>query len=217
MISIVNLSKSYGEKKVYDAFSLDIEQGKVLCILGESGCGKTTLLNVIAGLTDYSGEVPALRTSYVFSTPRLVPNLTVRGNLALVGADRGEAERLLALVGLEGFGDRHPSQLSDGQAQRVALCRAFLFPSDIMLLDEPFSSLDLKVKLAVMQVFFRLRESRPFTALAVTHDVDEALYLADRIVVLSDGKICGDFKNSPCGTFGADSPLRGQIMSLLLE
>ena len=195
MISIKNLCKSYQDTIVYDNFSLDIEEGGVLAVLGESGCGKTTLLNVLAGLTDCKGEVPSLRSSYVFQSPRLVPNLT----------------------GLSGLGGRYPAQLSGGQAQRVALCRAFLFPSELMLLDEPFSSLDLKLKIAVMQVFLKLREARPVTTVFVTHDIDEALYLSDRIVVLKGGSICGDIENARPAQYGGNSAERARLTGLLID
>lgn len=217
MISIKNLSKSYGGNAVYKNFDLDIQEGKVLCILGESGCGKTTLLNVLAGLTGYSGEVPTLKTSYVFQSPRLVPNLTVGGNLKLIGAEDSDIENMLTSVGLSGYENRYPRQLSGGQAQRVSLCRAFLFKSDIMLLDEPFSSLDLKLKISVMQVFLKLREERPVTTLFVTHDIEEALYLSDRIIVLKDGGICGDFENARLSSYGGQSPLRLALTELLIK
>lgn len=217
MISLKNVCKSYGDTVVYDNFSLDIEEGGVLAVLGESGCGKTTLLNVLAGLTDFKGEVPRLRSSYVFQSPRLVPNLTVKGNLKLIGAAEGEIEEMLSLVGLSGLGGRYPAQLSGGQAQRVALCRAFLFPSELMLLDEPFSSLDLKLKIAVMQVFIKLREARPVTTVFVTHDIDEALYLADRIVVLRGGSICGDIKNARLAQYGGNSAERARLTELLID
>lgn len=217
MISIKNLSKSYGGNAVYKNFDLDIQEGKVLCILGESGCGKTTLLNVLAGLTDYSGEVPTLKTSYVFQSPRLVPNLTVGGNLKLIGAEDSDIENMLTSVGLSGYENRYPRQLSGGQAQRVSLCRAFLFKSDIMFLDEPFSSLDLKLKISAMQVFLKLREERPVTTLFVTHDIEEALYLSDRIIVLKDGGICGDFENTRLSSYGGQSPLRLALTELLIK
>ncbi len=217
MISIKNLCKSYQDTIVYDNFSLDIEEGGVLAVLGESGCGKTTLLNVLAGLTDCKGEVPSLRSSYVFQSPRLVPNLTVKGNLKLIGAEDGDIEEMLSLVGLSGLGGRYPAQLSGGQAQRVALCRAFLFPSELMLLDEPFSSLDLKLKIAVMQVFLKLREARPVTTVFVTHDIDEALYLSDRIVVLKGGSICGDIENARPAQYGGNSAERARLTGLLID
>lgn len=215
MISIKDLSKAYGDNVVYSHFNLDIEEGNVLCILGESGCGKSTLLNILAGLTPCEGDIPKLRTAYVFQEPRLVPNLTVLGNLRLIGADEDAARQMLASVGLDGLASRYPRSLSGGQAQRVALCRAFLFPADLMLLDEPFSSLDLRLKISVMQVFKRLRENKRITALFVTHDVDEALCLAYRIVVLGSGGIAGDFSNTPSEKYGGNSPLRERLFALL--
>ena len=217
MISIKNLSKSYGDTAVYSGFNLDIEEGKIICLLGESGCGKTTLLNILAGLTDYSGEVPRLKTSYVFQSPRLVPNLTVGENLKLIGAKESDILYMLSSVGLSGFSGRYPKELSGGQAQRVALCRAFLFDSELMLLDEPFSSLDLKLRISVMQVFLKLRAKKPVTTLFVTHDIEEALYLSDRIIVLKSGGICGDFENPPRTSYGGESPLRRPLTELIIK
>ncbi len=217
MISIKNLSKSYGDTAVYSGFNLDIEEGKIICLLGESGCGKTTLLNILAGLTDYSGEVPRLKTSYVFQSPRLVPNLTVGENLKLIGAKESDILYMLSSVGLSGFSGRYPKELSGGQAQRVALCRAFLFDSELMLLDEPFSSLDLKLRISVMQVFLKLRAKKPVTTLFVTHDIEEALYLSDRIIVLKSGGICGDFENTPLTSYGGESPLRRPLTELIIK
>lgn len=217
MISIKNLSKSHGDTAVYSGFNLDIEEGKIICLLGESGCGKTTLLNILAGLTDYSGEVPRLKTSYVFQSPRLVPNLTVGENLKLIGAKESDILYMLSSVGLSGFSGRYPKELSGGQAQRVALCRAFLFDSELMLLDEPFSSLDLKLRISVMQVFLKLRAKKPVTTLFVTHDIEEALYLSDRIIVLKSGGICGDFENTPLTSYGGESPLRRPLTELIIK
>lgn len=217
MISIKNLSKSYSDTAVYSGFDLDIEEGKIICLLGESGCGKTTLLNILAGLTDYSGEVPRLKTSYVFQSPRLVPNLTVGENLKLIGAKESDILYMLSSVGLSGFSGRYPKELSGGQAQRVALCRAFLFDSELMLLDEPFSSLDLKLRISVMQVFLKLRAKKPVTTLFVTHDIEEALYLSDRIIVLKSGGICGDFENTPLTSYGGESPLRRPLTELIIK
>lgn len=212
---IKNLVKSYSDTAVFNGFYLQIEDGSVTCILGESGAGKTTLLNVIAGLTQYEGEVSPVRCSYIFQEPRLVPNLTVYKNLRLICYDEGAIADMLARAGLTEKAASYPVSLSGGQAQRVAIARAFLFESDVVLMDEPFSSLDLKLKINMMNVFSEVRAKDGRTAVFVTHDIDEALYIADRIIVLSGGKIVFDCKNSPSRPFGVHSDLRDELIKVL--
>ena len=196
-ISIRNLCKTYGNLTVYDNFNLEIEEGKVTCILGESGSGKTTLLNCIARLTDFSGEIPELKCSYVFQSPRLVPNLTVYKNLSLVLNDSEKINAILQKVRLSEKANEYPRNLSGGQAQRAGLARAFLAVSDIILLDEPFASLDLKLKTEMERLFFEIRKADNRTALFVTHDIDEAINVADRIIVLKGGKTVFDYTRPP--------------------
>lgn len=193
-MQIKNLTKKYGEKTVYENFSLNIEDGKITCILGESGSGKTTLLNCVAGLCEYFGEITKVKCSYVFQTPRLVPNLTVRGNLALICNDE-RVDELIKKLHLENEANSYPAHISGGQAQRVSLARAILFGGDIMLMDEPFSSLDLKLKREIQSLYKSLQKEYNLTVLFVTHDIDEAVVLADRIVVIKDGKAVLDEKN----------------------
>lgn len=219
MIQIKNLNKSYGENVVYENFDFEIEEGKVTCILGGSGSGKTTLLNCIAGLTPYSGEITKLKCGYVFQSPRLVPNLTVEGNLKLVCNDMERIGDMLSRVRLGGKAKSYPVKLSGGEAQRVALARAFLFGGDIMLLDEPFSSLDVKLKKEITDLFFEIWQSTHPTVLFVTHDIDETVSVAHRAVVLRGGKII--FDTSPDGEpprpFGADSACRSRLISALMS
>ncbi|MDE6868790.1 MAG: ATP-binding cassette domain-containing protein, partial [Clostridia bacterium] len=134
MIEIKNLSKSYGKNVVYDGLDLSLEEGKITCVLGESGSGKTTLLNIIAGLTEYGGSVTKVGCSYIFQTPRLVPNLTVYGNLSLICKDGAKIDETLMRVGLYDKRDSYPIKLSGGQAQRVAIARAFLFGGEVILM-----------------------------------------------------------------------------------
>ena len=192
MIEIENLSKKYGEFSVYENFSLSVEKGKITAILGESGSGKTTLLNCIAGLTAFEGKVPHMKCSYVFQTPRLIPNLTVTQNLKLICKDENRITEVLAKMHLEDRADSYPISLSGGQAQRVSLARAFLFDSDIILMDEPLSSLDLKLKREITDLFLSVWQNDMRTAVYVTHDIDEALYIAHRIIILRRGKILLD-------------------------
>lgn len=219
MITLKNICKAYGKTQVYSDFNLEIEGGKITCILGESGSGKTTLLNMIAGITDFSGEISKVTCSYVFQSPRLVPNLTVKGNLNLISKDSAAVESMLASVGLSEKSANYPAELSGGQARRVALARAFLYDADIVLLDEPFSSLDLKLKIEMAELFLKLQRERNKTALLVTHDPDEAAYLSDRAIILKHGQITLDLKaaeNMRAG-YGTDSQLKRQLIEELLK
>ncbi len=214
-ISIRNLCKTYGNLTVYDNFNLEIEEGKVTCILGESGSGKTTLLNCIARLTDFSGEIPELKCSYVFQSPRLVPNLTVYKNLSLVLNDSEKINAILQKVRLSEKANEYPRNLSGGQAQRAGLARAFLAVSDIILLDEPFASLDLKLKTEMERLFFEIRKADNRTALFVTHDIDEAINVADRIIVLKGGKTVLDYTRPPQADSGG--ALRRALINALIS
>lgn len=214
-ISIRNLCKTYGNLTVYDNFNLEIEEGKVTCILGESGSGKTTLLNCIARLTDFSGEIPELKCSYVFQSPRLVPNLTVYKNLSLVLNDGEKINAILQKVRLSEKANEYPRNLSGGQAQRAGLARAFLAVSDIILLDEPFASLDLKLKTEMERLFFEIRKADNRTALFVTHDIDEAINVADRIIVLKGGKTVFDYTRPPQADSGG--ALRRALINALIS
>lgn len=192
MIKIRNLTKYYSELKVYEDFSLDLKEGEITCVLGESGSGKTTLLNCIARLTDYQGTIDQVQTSYIFQSPRLVPSLTVFGNLKLIGASKDDIKTMLEKVGIADKINSYPHTLSGGQAQRAAIARAFLFKSSLILMDEPFASLDLKLKDIVGELFCSLQRGEGRTALFVTHDIDEALAFSDRIIVLSKGGVVLD-------------------------
>src|SRR5271166_633143 len=163
-------------------------------ITGPSGCGKTTLLNLIAGLDrDFAGVVkfepsPAPRIGYVFQSPRLLPWRTVRDNVALVlprNADRAALDALFTEIGLADAADAYPARLSGGMARRAALARAFAIAPDLLLMDEPFLSLDAAAADRLRSLLLRLVSTRPATVLFVTHDLAEAVELADRILVLS--------------------------------
>jgi sulfonate transport system ATP-binding protein len=164
-------------------------------ITGPSGCGKTTLLNIIAGLDrDYGGTVrfgpvPAPKIGYVFQNPRLLPWRTVRENIALVLPHHGRSaelvDALLAEIGLADAADVYPTRLSGGMARRAALARAFAIAPDLLLMDEPFLSLDAAAADRLRGLLLRLVSMRPATVLFVTHDLTEAVQLADRILVLS--------------------------------
>ncbi len=217
MIKIENLTVNYGKKVVYDNFNLQIEDKKVTCILGESGCGKTTLLNAVAGILPHGGTISPVTVSYVFQSPRLIPYISVLKNLTVTGAESAEATAMLESVGLADKPNVYPQTLSGGEAQRVSLVRAFLKKSDALLMDEPFSSLDLHTKLSVMDVFRQMQAAEERCTVFVTHDIDEALYLADRIIVMRGGTVANDLENKNKGEFGANSPLREIILKTLLN
>ena len=192
MIKATNITKTYGNHTVFDNLSIDIEWNKITAILGESGVGKTTLLNIFAGLTDYCGEVKKLsdRFSYVFQNDRLIPNLTVRENLKLVIKD--DFTKYVEFAGLNDYLDEYPKALSKGMARRVAILRAVLVSADTVLMDEPFTNLDIALKYKLMDFYRELIKTKKRTTVIVTHDVNEASYFADRVVIIKGGKIVYD-------------------------
>lgn len=218
MIEIKNFTKSYSDLSVYKNFNLSLEEGKITCILGESGSGKTTLLNAVASLIKYEGSITKLKCSYVFQSPRLVPNLTVFDNLKLICTDENKILNMLESVRLSDKAKSYPIKLSGGQAQRVALARAFLYESDAILMDEPFSSLDLKLKREMMQLFFDIWKEDKRTTLFVTHDVDEAAALAQRIIVISGGEATYDctLEDEPIREEERREKLRRELVNILL-
>ncbi len=191
------LCKSYGSRLVLEDLDLAFPEGRITVVLGPSGCGKTSMLNILAGLdVDYTGTVSGFgrgKASYVFQEDRLLPWLNATENVAFVlrqcmetGKARVVAEESLAAVGLSESLAARPGALSGGMRRRVALARAFAYPSEVLLLDEPFSALDLKTRISVMDLFVELRARDGRSAVVVTHDVREAIYLGDRIATLSD-------------------------------
>ncbi len=194
-MQLTEVTKRYGGVTALDNLTLTVANGETTAVLGESGAGKTTLLRIIAGLTSCEGEVSgAGRVSYVFQESKLLPNLTAEENLRFV-LPKSEWEKTgetLDRVGLGGKQTRYPAQLSGGERQRVSLARALLFPHDVLLMDEPFSSLDLGLKKSLVELVRELQQERKETVVFVTHDVHEAVLLSSRAVVLSRGSIILD-------------------------
>lgn len=198
--------RSFGDTHVLRAIDLDIQPGEFVALLGRSGCGKSTLLRSLASLDPTpAGEVEVSgRTSVAFQEPRLLPWRTVHQNVALAlinGSERKQrfdlAEQTLTEVGLTDKLDAWPLQLSGGQAQRVSLARALVSNPALMLLDEPFSALDALTRIDMHQLVIDLWRRHSMAILIVTHDVDEAIALADRVLVMDDGRIAREWSIEP--------------------
>ena len=216
------ISKAYGEKQVFDGLHFEIEQGEVVCVLGVSGAGKTTLLNILAGLTDFEGELSGIpkKVGYVFQEPRLLPNLSALENLLYAGCAREEAKKYLEKAGLSEYKNKRPKELSGGEKQRVAVARAFAYGGELLLLDEPFSSLDTALKIRLWEVFARLWEEKKPTAVLVTHDIEEAWALGQRIVVLDKGKIVYDKRPKRTeypAKYGEQTEEKEKLLQVLLK
>jgi sulfonate transport system ATP-binding protein len=197
-VSVRGLRRAFGEHVVLDDLDLSIARGELVALLGRSGSGKSTLLRILAGLDPAQhGSVEVTGTvSVAFQEPRLLPWKRVAANVALALHDGGRnrrAARAGAVLDEVGLTDKHdvwPVTLSGGQAQRASLARALVNAPDLLLLDEPFSALDALTRLEMHELVLSLwREHRP-AVLLVTHDVDEALKLADRVLVVDGGRVC---------------------------
>ncbi|MGI6548487.1 MAG: ABC transporter ATP-binding protein [Syntrophomonadales bacterium] len=215
-VKITGLNKTYFIKgqviRALNDFNLEIEDGSFTTIVGKSGSGKTTLLRLLSGLEEktsgklefYFGDgnhtASSERVGIVFQEPRLMPWLTVRENIAFSQyKKRNEkinmevVDEYLEILGLQGFGDAYPSQISGGMAQRAALGRALFFDPDIILMDEPFGALDYFTRKKLQNEIMELFIAQKKTFILVTHDVEEAVYLSQKIVVLDEGKTVAEF------------------------
>jgi len=227
-----------GDTVALDAISFDVAEGEFISIVGPSGCGKSTLLRLVAGL-DFptSGELrvggamiagPSAERGLVFQDPGLFPWLTVRRNietgLAALGTlaqKRSEVSYFIRLVGLEGFADVYPHHLSGGMAQRAALARALITHPRILLLDEPLGALDAFTRMRMQDEVLDLLQARLTTTLLVTHDIDEAIYMSERILIITPrpGRVDRSFQIDlarPRDRGGAEFlHLRSEILKLL--
>ncbi|WP_368490886.1 ABC transporter ATP-binding protein [Clostridium sp. BJN0013] len=204
-ILIRNLNKKFVINRksvpVLENINLHVEKSQFISIIGSSGCGKSTLLRIIAGLdNDYEGTVemdgekilkPSLKIGIVFQEHRLFPWFTVSENISFGLRDKSYSEKKeivkqhLELVGLSGFEDAYPSQLSGGMSQRVSIARALANNPEILLMDEPFGALDALTRIQMQEQCLKIWETKKITIIFVTHDIDEAVYLGDKVIVMS--------------------------------
>jgi sulfate transport system ATP-binding protein len=231
-ITVNQVSKRFGNFQALEAIDLQVEPGTLVALLGPSGSGKSTLLRTIAGLeTPDTGtisinhrdtthlDIRKRNIGFVFQHYALFKHLTVRQNIAF-GLEirkkprkilKNRVEELLELIQLQGFGDRYPSQLSGGQRQRVALARALAVQPEVLLLDEPFGALDAKVRLELRSWLRRLHDEVHLTSIFVTHDREEAMAVADKIVIMNHGKI--EQIGTPAEVY--DRPVNPFVMSFV--
>lgn len=229
-ISLIDVNKIFGSNEVLKGINLQVFKGELLCLLGPSGCGKSTLIRIIAGLEtltsgqielfgQYANHLPASKRNVgiVFQSYALFPNLSAYENVAYGLKNNGIAKdeiastvsKLFEMIQLSDAATRFPAQLSGGEQQRVALARALAVNPDILLLDEPLSALDAKVRLKLRKQILEIQRKLNLTTILVTHDQDEALTMADRIVVMNKARIVQigtpeDIYDRPQNKFVAD-------------
>ena len=213
LLKLDTVYKNYDDIKVLEDMTFGVNEAEILCVLGPSGCGKSTILNLISGLiTPNSGKVinKANKIGYVFQEDRLIPWKTVYENIQIVsdhkekpgrrwnsrtknqptqslsGKSSDKIYELISYVGLEGFEGKYPKELSGGMRQRCAIARAFNYESDLLLMDEPFKSLDYNLRINMIHHLTNIWEKAKNSIIFVTHEIDEALLLGNRIMVLSN-------------------------------
>jgi sulfonate transport system ATP-binding protein len=234
-LTIRGLRKSFGENEVLRGVDVHIPAGQFVAVVGRSGCGKSTLLRLIAGLDradagtiSFGGETLAENIRVMFQEPRLLPWARVLSNVEVgLGRQRNSAdaqvraERALGEVGLESKRDQWPTALSGGQKQRVALARALVSEPRVLAFDEPLGSLDALTRISMQNLLQRVWVDQGFTAILVTHDVSEAVALADRVLIIEDGRIAQDIDvdlKRPRERGSADlAALEGTILRELLR
>ncbi|MEU2711320.1 ABC transporter ATP-binding protein [Streptomyces sp. NPDC007205] len=222
MLRLDSVSRHFGDQRVLDGISLSVPDGQLLSVVGPSGCGKSTLLRTIAGLlpaqegtitidgTPVTGVPERLAVVFQEYGRSLLPWLTARDNVALPlrrrglgrAARRAEAETILERVGLPGAARRHPRELSGGMQQRVAIARALVCRPSLLLMDEPFGSLDAGTREDLEDLLLELHRTNDTTIVFVTHDIDESVYVGDRVVVLSPGPGSHVIRDLPVGLPG---------------
>lgn len=214
LLKLENVSKNFGKLCIFKNINLSISKGEKVALLGPSGCGKTTLLRIIAGLEDADGKIEKNfdKIGYIFQESRLIPWKTIYENLKFVSEDSKKIDNILKSLKLYEFKDYYPIKLSGGMKQRVNLARALLVEPDLLLLDEPFSSLDIHIKWNLIKDLNTQIDKNHITTILVTHDLKEALMLSDKIYVLSNrpAKIIGEFLTSQIN----ESDLSNEIIKL---
>ncbi|WP_101474955.1 ABC transporter ATP-binding protein [Fusobacterium sp.] len=216
-MKILDLKKRYDDKIIFDGLNLDIEEEKITVILGQSGCGKTTLLNIICGfINDYTGEIKFESDivdgmPYIFQEDALIPWKTVYKNIDYVlknkikEKDKREfiIEKYLKMVKLSSSKDSYPNSLSGGMKRRVGIARAFAFPSKYLLMDEPFEFLDVKTKYDIIHDFKEMQSVDKKTVILITHDIELAVALGDNIIILGSNPtdVVKEIRNSKENNF----------------
>lgn len=198
-VVIKNFTVKYPEKTIFDSFNITFAENKISVIMGESGVGKTTLLNAIAGLIKYDGDIEGVdgKVSYIFQKDRLIPTISVYKNLDLVlravfkdkAERKARIEKFAKIVEIDGLLNKHCDSLSGGEAQRVAMARAFAYPSKVLLLDEPFKALDDALKSRLIAQLLTLNEIEPRTVIFVTHSKEERDLCADDYYLFSSNPV----------------------------
>ena len=198
-VAVKNLNVRYEDKVIFDSFNIEFEEKKVNVILGSSGVGKTTILNSIAGILPYEGSIEGHEdgVSYIFQKDRLIPTITIYKNLDLILKtkikDKTERKekilKMLSLLEIEDCAKKYVTEMSGGQIQRAAIARAFLYPSNVILLDEPFKALDTSLKSKLIKVLLELNRKEQKTVIFVTHAIDECLLAADNVYVFANNPV----------------------------